>query len=126
VLLLVTGTLLQVLESLAGEANGVNTLNQFGTVKFDELVWMPDTPSGKKGFVRLAIKKYKAVHGVCLAWAGAAVCSTALLFWQVMLRKKPEQLQKQLTGQLRHSKSSFSLLACAMDPVPWQALEHDG
>ena len=96
--LLVTGTLLQVLQSLAGAANGVNTLNQFGAVKFDELVWMPDTPSGKKGFVRLAIKKYKAVHGVCLAWAGAAVCSTALLFSAGDAEKEARAAAKTVDG----------------------------
>ena len=48
---------------LAAEANGVNTLNQFAAVKFDDLEWPPIVPAGKKGFVRLAIRKYKATHG---------------------------------------------------------------
>ena len=45
---------MQVVADLDSEANSVNTLNQLGAVKFDDLEWAPGTPAGNKGFVRLA------------------------------------------------------------------------
>jgi hypothetical protein len=53
----------QVIVDLAAEANGVNTLKQFAAVKFDDIEWQPQAQAGKKGFVRLAIRMYKATHG---------------------------------------------------------------
>jgi hypothetical protein len=53
----------EVINDLAAEINGINTLNQFGGVKIDEIEWPPLTQAGKKSFVRLAMRKYKATHG---------------------------------------------------------------
>ena len=53
----------QVLADLASEANGVHTVNQFGAIKFDDIEWPLGSSAGKKGFVRMAIRKYKVEHG---------------------------------------------------------------
>ena len=53
----------QAIADLAADANGVNTLKQFAAVKFDDIEWPPLAQAGKKGFVRLAIRMYKATHG---------------------------------------------------------------
>jgi hypothetical protein len=53
----------EIIENLSVETNGINTLNQFGGVKIDEIEWPPLTPAGKNSFVRLAMRKYKAAHG---------------------------------------------------------------
>ena len=50
---------------LAGEANGVNTLKQFANLKFDDVAWPEGPANGKKVFVRMAIKQYKAQNGLC-------------------------------------------------------------
>ncbi len=48
---------------MASEANGVHTVNQFGAIKFDDIEWPLGSSAGKKGFVRMAIRKYKVEHG---------------------------------------------------------------
>ena len=57
--------LLQVIALLADEANAIKTLNQFGATKFDDLEWGLNVPAAKKGFVRMALRRHKAMHGEC-------------------------------------------------------------
>ena len=50
---------------MAGEANGVRTLKQFASLKFDDVAWPEGPANGKKVFVRMAINHYKAQNGLC-------------------------------------------------------------